>query len=208
MKKWGTIMEIAIAFLILCALLFDPIFLGNPSYRQNHCFNFIHTFGHSIFAYVPHTMLGAAKIHSHKYLNSDKQATVNRRTKKSTKISIFEGRGADRNLSIFHILVAVGPLSIGDIQRRLNRTTGLEVTYYASLNKRIHALVQGGYVGEVKSENAGQAGFKVTLYDVRMKFYLAYYLNGKSREEILSKLNEPNATIILSDLINAEITEA
>jgi hypothetical protein len=103
--------------------------------------------------------------------------------------------------------VAAGPLSIGDIQRKLNKIIGLEVTYYASLNKRIHALVRNGYLGEVKPADSGQ-GFKVTLYEVRRKFYLAHYLNGKSREEILSKLNELNATIILSDLINAEVVEA
>ncbi len=136
------------------------------------------------------------------------QAFISRKAKKSTKISIFEGRGADKNLAIFRILVAVGPLSIGDIQRRLNRISGLEVTYYASLNKRIHALVRSGYIGEVKPADSGQAGCKAALYEIRTKFYLAYYLNDKSREEILSKLNESNATIILSDLINAEITEA
>jgi hypothetical protein len=136
------------------------------------------------------------------------KAFISLKARKSAKISIFEGRGADKNLAVFHILVAAGPLSIGDIQRRLNRIRGLRVTYYASLNKRIHALVRDGYIGEVKPEDSGQAGCKAALYEVRRKFYLAYYLNGKSREEILSKLNEPNATIILSDLINAEITEA
>ncbi len=134
------------------------------------------------------------------------QAFISRKAKKSTKISIFEGRGADKNLSTFHILVAEGPLSIGDIQRRLNKISGLEVTYYASLNKRMHALVRDGYLVEIKA--TGQAGYKAALYEVTQKFYLAYYLNGKSREEILSKLNETNATIILSDLINAESIKA
>ena len=133
------------------------------------------------------------------------EAFISRKAKKSTKLSIFEGKGADKNLAIFHILVAAGPLSIGDIQRRLNRISGLEVTYYASLNKRIHALVRDGYLIEIKV--TGQVGYKAALYEVTQKFYLAYYLNGKSREEILSKLNESNATIILSDLINAESIE-
>ncbi|MGD6806828.1 MAG: hypothetical protein ACQCN4_07695 [Candidatus Bathyarchaeia archaeon] len=174
--------------------------IGKTSCFQNYYVNASHTFGHSILAYVPHLILATAKSHLH---NSDKHTDI-RQTKKRTKISIFEGRSADKNLAIFRILVAVGPLSIGDIQRRLNKISGLEVTYYASLNKRIHALVRDGYLGEVKPADSGQAGFKVTLFEVLPKFYLAYYLNGKSREEILSRLNQPNATVILSDLINAE----
>jgi hypothetical protein len=153
---------------------------------------------YSIFFCLPNFIFGAVIVPSPKR-SSLKHVTNKHRIKKNVKIPIFKGRGAVRNLAIFHILVAAGPLSMGDIQRRLNKIRGLEVTYYASLNKRIHALVRGGYIGEIKPA----AGFKVCLYEVHAKFYLAFYLKGKSPDEILSKLDEPNATVILSELIHA-----
>jgi hypothetical protein len=189
------ITRVVIAFFFAFCLLATFALVGTQDYSQ-----------HFILAHVPHFIFGVVTIHSQKHYCAYKQGTINRSAKNNGKISIFGGRGAVRNRAIFNILVAAGPLSIGDIQRRLNRINGLEVTYYASLNKRIHALVRGGYIGEVKPVKA--VGFKVCLYEVRIKFYLAYYLNSKSREEILHMLNEPNAAIILSELINAEITEA
>jgi hypothetical protein len=199
-------MGIAIIFFITYALLSCPIISEIPKCLQNDYTNCTHTCGRSLLVCFSHSIMGDVKTPAKNYLYSEKHAIVNR-AKKNSKISIFEGRGADTNLGIFHILVAAGPLSMGDIQRKLNKISGLEITYYASLNKRIHALVQGGYLGEIKPADSSQAGFRVTLYEVLPKFYLAYYLKGKSREEILSKLNQPNATVILSDLINAEVIE-
>ena len=195
-------MGIAIIVFITYALLSCLIISEIPKCLQNDCTKCTHTCGRSLFVCFSHSIMGDVKTPANNYLYSDKHAIVNR-IRKNFKISIFEGRGAEKNFTIFHILVAAGPLSIGDIQRRLNKISGLEVTYYASLNKKIHALERGGYIGEVKPA----AGCKAVRYEVRTKFYLAYYLNGKSREEILSMLNEPNAIIILSELINAEITE-
>lgn len=203
MRRWGVI-ALAVALFLACLLAY-AIF-GGFSASENFRFGPVPVVGHNVLSYLPHLLMATVKTNRY-HLSSSKNVAINSQTKKSTKISIFEGRGADKNLAIFNILVAVGPLSIGDIQRRLNRISGLEVTYYASLNKRIHALLEGGYIGKVKPAGSGQAGCKAALFEVRPKFYLAYYLNGKSREEILSKLNESNATIILSDLINAEIIE-
>jgi hypothetical protein len=181
--------------------------ISNVGCLQNYSLNSTHPLEYSIFAYFSNFIAGVITAPSHKHSNL-KQATNNHPIKKNVKLSIFEGRGAVRNLAIFHILVAAGPLSIGDIQRRLNKIRGLEVTYYASLNKRIHALARGGYIGEVKPTADQAARYKVCLYEVHTKFYLAYYLKGKSLDEILSRLDEPNAMAILSELINAYSTDA
>lgn len=198
------IIRLATAF-FLASILFTICAIIETFRSANDNVNSAHSLQHSIIAFVP--VLGVATRHPRKHF-IDKQAAIKHHTKNNAKISIFQGRGAVRNLAIFHILVAAGPLSMGDIQRRLNRISGLEVTYYASLNKRIHALVRGGYIGEVKIEADQASGFKACQYGVRTKFYLAYYLNGRSRDEILSRLNEPNATVILGELINADSVEA
>lgn len=199
--------EIASGFFLASVLFAIFIVLGTVCYLQKYGSNSMHSVQHAILAYGVHFVFAVASRNSQKQFYHNRHVTINRSTKNNAKIVIFQGRGAVRNLAIFHILVAAGPLSMGDIQRKLNKISGLEVTYYASLNKRIHALVRGGYIGEVKPALGQVAGFRVCLYGVRAKFYLAYYLNGKSREEILSMLNEPNAIIILSELINADDTE-
>jgi hypothetical protein len=200
------VIEVAIAFSIASILIFT---FGMLVINGNQLIYDSHSFQHSIssLAYGSHFIFCAATTHALKHFKLDKHATLNHSVKNYGKISIFIGRGAVRNLAIFHILVAAGPLSIGDIQRRLNKISGLEVTYYASLNKRVHALVRGGYIGEVTPAADKAFGFKVCRYEVRTKFYLAYYLKGKTPDEILSRLNDLNATAILSELINAYSTE-
>jgi DNA-binding transcriptional ArsR family regulator len=198
---------IAIAYSIALILLVIFGILVTVGYWQNQSYKLTHSFQHFILFYVCPFVLGTTARCRYKQANFRKQSTINR-IKNNGKISIFEGRSAVRNLAIFHVLVAEGPLSIGDIQRRLNKISGLEVTYYASLNKRIHALVRGDYIGEVKPAAGKATGLKVCQYEIRSKFYLAYYLNGRSREEILSRLNEPNAAIILSELVNADVNYA
>jgi hypothetical protein len=164
------VIEVAIAFSIASILVFT---FGMLVINGSQLIYDLHSFQHSIssLAYGSHFIFCAATTHALKHFKLDKHATLNRSAKNYGKISIFIGRGAVRNLAIFHILVASGPLSIGEIQRRLNKISGLEVTYYASLNKRVHALVRGGYIGEVKSALSQGSEFKVGLYEVRSKFY-------------------------------------
>jgi len=86
---------------------------------------------------------------------------------------------------------------------RLQKQKGLEITYYASLNKRIHALEKAGYIAQTRPAVSSQRCFKAALYEVRAKFYLACFLNGNSQEEILSKLTDTHAISILSELVDA-----
>lgn len=155
---------------------------------------------------MPILLIGNTKKHSSERLAPFKRSNPKRDAKsKSTKIAIFTGRGANKNHAIFEILDTKGPLPISGLQKLLNKQRGLEVTYYASLNKRIHALEKGGYVAQVCLAAPSQKGFKAALYEVRAKFYLASFLNGNSREEILSKLTDTHAIIILSELVDATV---
>jgi hypothetical protein len=207
MERVGAIMVIAIAVFLACLLLLHPLTLGLPNFTATVGISFNHNFGHSLLVSVPHFLLGTTKRHSLENFKLNKHSNPKRDAKsKSTKIAIFTGRGANKNHAIFEILDAKGPLPISSLQKLLNKQRGLEVTYYASLNKRIHALEKGGYVAQACSAAPSQKGFKAALYEVRAKFYLASFLNGNSREEILGKLTDTHSIIILSELVDATVS--
>jgi hypothetical protein len=94
-------------------------------------------------------------------------------------------------------------LTIRELQKLLNKQSGLEITYYASLNKRIHALEKGCYIAQVHSAAPSPRDFKAARYEVRAKFCLARFLNGNSCEEILRNLTDTHALNILAELLNA-----
>jgi hypothetical protein len=203
MERREEIGGIAIAVFVACILLFYPLILGNSDTAKN-VFNSTHTFRYSIIAFVPNFIVGSVRGCSSKHSERPKQR--HKIQSKGTKISIFAGRGANKNQAIFEILDAKGPLPISDLQKILNKQKGLEITYYASLNKRIHALEKDGYVAQARPAAPNRGCFKAALYEARAKFYLACFLNSNSGEEILSKLTDTHATIILSDLVNATVS--
>jgi hypothetical protein len=206
MERWRAIIGIAIAVFVAYLFLRHPLVLGPSDDRTNYDISATHTFGHSILASAPHFLLVTTKRHTPEHFDSHKYSKQRRNAKSiGTKISVFTGRGANKNHAIFEILDAKGPLPISDLQKLLNKQRGLEVTYYASLNKRIHALEKGGYVAQARPATPSQKGFKAALYEVRAKFYLARFLNSTSREEILSKLTDTHAIIILAELVNSAV---
>ncbi len=205
MERQKSIREIAIAVFVVC-LLFCPTTFASPSYTANYNLSSTHTFGHYILAYAPNFLLGITKRQTPDHF-LHKLSSLKRNLKsKSDKIAIFTGRGANKNHAIFEILDANGPLPISALQKLLNKQSGLEVTYYASLNKRIHALEKGGYIAQTRPVALRQNSFKAALYEVRAKFYLARFLSKTSHEEILSKITDTQAIIILAELINAIIS--
>jgi hypothetical protein len=196
MERRGAVIGIAITVLIVLVLLLYPLTLGNYTVPDT-----TRHFGHSILVYFPHFLAGTTKRRSPQHPDKPKQS--DQKNKTQNKISIFTGRGANKNQAIFKILDTKGPQVISDLQKLLNKQRGLEITYYASLNKRVHALEKGGYLTVIQPATAGQTGFKAVLYEASAKFYLAIFLNGNSREEILSKLTNAHALILLADLVDA-----
>jgi predicted Zn-ribbon and HTH transcriptional regulator len=196
MERRGAVIGLVIAIFIVLILLLYPSNLGNYTVPDTT----IH-FGHSIIAYFPPFLIGNTKRQAPQHFEKPKQP--NQRHNAKNKISVFTGRGANKNQAIFKILDTKGPLAISDLQKILNKQKGLEITYYASLNKRVHALEKGGYLTVIQPATASQRGFKAVLYEASAKFYLAIFLNGNSREEILSKLTNAHALILLADLVDA-----
>jgi hypothetical protein len=187
-------------------LLFYSLTLGNSHDTTKHFLNNNHSFRHSTLTFVSYALLGNSKRHSPEKFEPKQSIQKVSSKNKGSKISIFSGRSANKNQAIFSLLNAKGPLAISDLQKLLNKQKGLEITYYASLNKRIHALEKNGYLTLTRPTIPTQKGFKAALYEATAKFYLAIFLNGNSHEEILSRITNSHAIILLSDLINATIS--
>ncbi len=119
---------------------------------------------------------------------------------KGTKLDVFSGRAGRANSAIFDVLVKENPQKIKRILKLITKFEGLEETYYASLNKRLHALKKAGYVGEVppsKDDSKNQ-----TSYELRIKASLAMLLRENNMQDIIDKANDTQAAFIMLSLLN------
>ena len=118
MERREEIWGIAIAVFVGCILLFYPLILGNSDTADDG-FSPAHTFGYSIIVFIPNFLVGSVKRCSSKRFERSMQR--HKIKSKRTKISIFTGRGANKNQAIFEILDAKGPLPISELQKMLNK---------------------------------------------------------------------------------------
>jgi len=200
MKKWGVIIIVALAAFPACLLQFYDLNLAQFDYLVNRNPTGDAFVGHSLWLFLPAIFLG---------MHPPRKFTIQTcrhivRDKNNGKIAVFTGREAKKNLAIFEILSIYGPLSIREIQKLLNKR-GLEITYHASLSKRIHALERDGYIAQIRQVSASPRGSRASLYEVCDKFYLARFLNINTSEGILSNLTDPHPGIVLADLVNAGV---
>jgi len=192
MEKWEATALVALAVFLACLFQLYPL---NPT--QFGCLGSYDStvdslIGHSLWAFTPHFFLGTSK-----KFGSYRRFSSKRNAKSKGKVGIFTGVEAKTDHAIFEILDAYGPLCIRELLKCLNRY-GLDFPYFSSLNKRINALERGGYIGQVAASVKSRAAF----YELRPKFYLARFLNSNSPDDILSKLAETDAEIILADLVS------
>ena len=75
------------------------------------------------------------------------------------------------------------PQTIKQLLKKISRYEGLEETYYASLTKRLHSLMESGYVKEAKLAKEGSKG--QANYELQMKAHLARFLKENNMQEIL-----------------------
>jgi DNA-binding PadR family transcriptional regulator len=132
------------------------------------------------------------------------QKTLARKQNKGTELSVFKGREARLNHAIFETLATDGPRSISTLQKQLNKQKDLSRTYYASLTKRIHTLQDSGYIKETAKREKGS---KAVVYELRMKAYLASFLNSNSLEDILNQATDVEAAFILLTLLKAALPD-
>jgi len=124
------------------------------------------------------------------------------RRKKSSSLSVFKGREAKLNKAIFHILALKGPQTIYDIHKEAKTRRGLRHIRYATINKRVRALEELGYIKKIGFKKT-KAGFKATIYELSARAYLAMTLNAINLEDLVMQAEEPTALAILGYLIDA-----
>jgi hypothetical protein len=124
---------------------------------------------------------------------------VARREDKRGRISIFKGREAKLNRAIFHILALKGPLAIYDIYKEVRARRRLRRTRYATVNKRVRSLEKSGYIMKIGLKKT-KAGFRVAIYELTIKAYLAILLNSINLEDLLKRVDVSTASVILATI--------
>ena len=127
-----------------------------------------------------------------------------RKKGKTTELEVFTGRAARANLAIFKALAKQSPQTIKELRKQIIKQKGLQETYYASLTKRLHYLQETGYIAQAKST---EAGFKAQGYELRVKAYLATFLDAYSMQDILDQATDTQLAQIQLALLNVVLAE-
>jgi len=119
------------------------------------------------------------------------------------RISIFRGRDARLNKAIFWILAQQGSLTIYDIWRKLRAQRDFAYTQYNTVNRRVRALEEHGYVEKI-GERKTKTGFVAVLYQLTTRTYLAIVLDRIDIDDFIEKAPEAMTLTTLAALICTE----
>jgi len=118
------------------------------------------------------------------------------------ELQVFKGREARLNRAIFHILAHRGPQTIYDIHKQIQTQRVLRYTRYSSVNKRVRALEETEFVQKTALRKT-KAGFEAIIYELTAKAYLSMLLNSMGLEQLLDRLDQRTASLLLVSLLNA-----
>jgi len=122
------------------------------------------------------------------------------RTKKTHgRLSVFKGREAKLNYAVFHILALKGPQTIYDIHKEVKTRRRLRHVRYASVNKRVRALEESGYIKKIGVKKT-KAGFRASIYILTAKAYLAILLNQINLDYLIEEAEENAVLLALATL--------
>jgi DNA-binding MarR family transcriptional regulator len=108
---------------------------------------------------------------------------------KNTKLSVFKGREARLNHTIFQTLTQRGPLTIYEIHKQIKTQRGLRHTKYTNISRRVKALEDSGYIYKAGTRNT-QAGAQATLYQLTTRAQVALFLNQISPDTFIKEADE------------------
>jgi len=120
--------------------------------------------------------------------------------RKSGRLQVFKDREAKLNRAIFRILALKGPQTIYDIHKQVKARRRLRHVRYATVNKRVRALEESGYVKKTGIKKT-KAGFKASIYELTARAYLATLFNSISLDDLLKQVDEVTASVILGDIM-------
>ena len=137
----------------------------------------------------------------HPYRVTKKQ--LSKRNSKAIKLSVFNGREAKLNSAIFYVLSQEAPLAVWNILGRIKDLPGLKRTKYAVISLRVKALETQGYLRRAGTRDKKQGG-QTNLYELTAQAQLAMALRNKTMDDIIGKLNEDTALMMLSLIFSTQ----
>ena len=120
--------------------------------------------------------------------------------RKRAELSVFKGREAKLNHAIFQILALKSPQTIYSIHKIVKTRRRLRHVRYASVNKRVRALQESGYIKKTGKKKT-KAGFKASIYELTARAYLAILLNSINLDKLVMRVDEATASAILASII-------
>jgi DNA-binding PadR family transcriptional regulator len=119
-----------------------------------------------------------------------------RKKSKSTRLQVFSGKEAKLNRVILKVLEWKSPLIAYDVWRQLKATKGFRGIDSKTVYRRMHALVQDGWIGQKGKRHAKVQGDSA-LYELTLKGKAALRIDEKSIETFLkTATNEQLAMFI------------
>lgn len=116
------------------------------------------------------------------------------------RISVFKGREARLNHTIFQTLTQRGPLTIYEIHKQIKTQRGLRHTKYTNVNRRVRTLEESGYL-EKAGIRSTQAGGQATLYQLTTRAHVALLLSQISPDTFTKEADEDALIAELAALI-------
>lgn len=88
------------------------------------------------------------------------------------------------------------PQAMWDILRKIRKINGFKHTKYAVINTRVRVLEAKGYLKKTGERETKQGG-ETALYEITAKAKLAMKLSSQPLDDLMDKLDEDSALIIL-----------
>jgi DNA-binding Lrp family transcriptional regulator len=82
----------------------------------------------------------------------------------------------------------------------------LRWTSYSTVNKRIKALQESGFIKGIGSKST-KAGFEATLYEITSKFGLAFFLINRDIDKLISELDDNTSIEVLLLFLRTKSTK-
>jgi len=132
---------------------------------------------------------------------------VQRRKRKTGRISVFKGREAKLNRAIFLILALKGPQTIYDLRREVRKQKHLAGTKYPVVNRRVRRLEASNYLEKAgRRKIKTQPGDQAILYQLTSRAYLAILLNQINLDKFTQTAGEDTIIATLSALMSHTTT--
>jgi len=119
---------------------------------------------------------------------------------KNTRLSVFKGREARLNHTIFQTLTQNDPLTIYEIHKQIKTQKGLRHTKYTNVSRRVRALEDSGYIDKAGTRNT-QAGAQATLYQLTTRAQVALFHSQISPDTFIKEADEETLIAQLAALI-------